>query len=75
MVRTDEFAIKRYRGDESAVEKLYGGVDHPLTAEDVADCIALVVGLPLHVNVDQMVLRPLAQAAQHKLYRGRLFPT
>ena len=74
MVRTDEFALKRYRGDADAVATLYGDVDHPLTAEDVADCIGLVVGLPLHVNVDQMVLRPLAQAAQHKLFRGPLFP-
>jgi NADP-dependent 3-hydroxy acid dehydrogenase YdfG len=74
MVRTDEFALKRYRGDAGAVDRLYGDVDHPLTAEDVADCIGLVVGLPPHVNVDQMVLRPLAQAAQHKLFRGRLFP-
>jgi len=74
MVKTDEFAIKRYRGDAGAAEKLYADVDRPLTAEDIADCIGLVVGLPLHVNVDQMVLRPLAQAAQHKLFRGRLFP-
>jgi NADP-dependent 3-hydroxy acid dehydrogenase YdfG len=74
MVKTDEFAIKRHRGDQAAVDKLYNDVDHPLTAQDIADCIALVVGLPLHVNVDQMVLRPVAQAAQHKLYRGRLFP-
>jgi NADP-dependent 3-hydroxy acid dehydrogenase YdfG len=75
MVRTDEFAIKRLRGDADAAERLYADVDRPLTAEDVADCIGLVVGLPLHVNVDQMVLRPLAQAAQHKLFRGRLFPS
>jgi NADP-dependent 3-hydroxy acid dehydrogenase YdfG len=74
MVKTDEFAVKRYRGDTDAATKLYADVDHPLTAEDVADCIGLVVGLPLHVNVDQLVVRPLAQAAQHKLVRGRLFP-
>ena len=74
MVKTDEFAVNRYRGDTGAATKLYADVDHPLTAEDVAECIGLVVGLPPHVNVDQMVLRPLAQAAQHKLFRGRLFP-
>ena len=74
MVRTDEFAVKRYRGDADAATKLYADVDRPLTAEDVADCIGLIVGLPPHVNVDQMVLRPLAQAAQHKVFRGRLFP-
>jgi NADP-dependent 3-hydroxy acid dehydrogenase YdfG len=74
MVKTDEFAVKRYGGDAEAAAKVYAGVDRPLTAEDVADCIGLVVGLPLHVNVDQMVLRPLAQAAQHKVFRGKLFP-
>jgi NADP-dependent 3-hydroxy acid dehydrogenase YdfG len=74
MVRTDEFAVKRFGGDAEAAAKVYADVDHPLTAEDIAECIGLVVGLPLHVNVDQMVLRPLAQAAQHKVFRGRLFP-
>ena len=72
MVET-EFSLVRL-GDAQRARSVYEGMQ-PLTAEDVADCIALVVGLPLHVNVDQMVLRPLAQAAQHKLYRGRLFPT
>jgi NADP-dependent 3-hydroxy acid dehydrogenase YdfG len=74
MVKTDEFALNRYGGDAAAAAKLYADVDKPLTAEDIAECIGLVVGLPLHVNVDQMVLRPLAQAAQHKVYRGKLFP-
>jgi NADP-dependent 3-hydroxy acid dehydrogenase YdfG len=74
MVRTDEFALKRYGGDAEAAAKVYAGVDHPLTADDVAACIALTIGLPPHVNVDQLVVRPLAQAAQHKVFRGRLFP-
>jgi NADP-dependent 3-hydroxy acid dehydrogenase YdfG len=74
MVRTDEFALKRYGGDAEAAARVYADVDHPLTADDVAACIALTIGLPLHVNVDQLVVRPLAQAAQHKVFRGRLFP-
>ncbi|HEV7655706.1 MAG TPA: SDR family oxidoreductase [Mycobacteriales bacterium] len=74
MVQTDEFAVNRFGGDAEAAAKVYAGVDKPLTAGDIADCIGLVVGLPLHVNVDQMVLRPLAQAAQHKVFRGQLFP-
>ena len=73
MVRTDEFAVNRYGGDTAAAAKVYAGVDRPLTAEDVAECIALTVALPLHVNVDQLVVRPLAQAAQHKVHRGPLF--
>jgi len=38
-------------------------------AEDIADCIAWCVTRPHHVNIDRLVVRPLAQAAQHKLYR------
>jgi NADP-dependent 3-hydroxy acid dehydrogenase YdfG len=74
MVRTDEFALNRFGGDADRAAAIYADVDHPLTAEDVAECIALTVGLPLHVNVDQLVVRPLAQAAQHKVHRGQLFP-
>ena len=41
----------------------------PLVAEDVADCIAWTVTRPHHVNIDLMVVRPIAQAAQHKVAR------
>jgi NADP-dependent 3-hydroxy acid dehydrogenase YdfG len=73
MVRTDEFALNRFRGDAEGSAAVYADVDRPLTAEDVAECVALAVGLPQHVNIDKLVVRPLAQAAQHKVYRGRLF--
>jgi len=74
MVRTEEFALNRFGGDAERAAAVYRDVDRPLTAADVADCVALTVGLPLHVNVDQLVVRPLAQAAQHKVFRGPLFP-
>jgi NADP-dependent 3-hydroxy acid dehydrogenase YdfG len=74
MVRTDEFALNRFGGDAERAAAIYADVDRPLTAEDVAECIALTVALPLHVNVDQLVVRPLAQAAQHRVHRGPLFP-
>ena len=73
MVRTEEFALNRFHGDAERAAAVYADVDRPLTAEDVADCVALAVGLPLHVNIDQLVVRPLAQAAQHKVHRGPLF--
>jgi NADP-dependent 3-hydroxy acid dehydrogenase YdfG len=44
-------------------------VREPLVAEDVADCIAWTVTRPRHVNVDLLVVRPVAQAAQHKVAR------
>jgi len=73
MVRTEEFALNRFHGDAERAAAVYAGVDRPLTADDVAECVALAVGLPQHVNIDQLVVRPLAQAAQHKVHRAPLF--
>ena len=72
MVRTEEFAAKRFGGDHGKVEALYAGVDHPLLAEDVADAIVHAIELPSHVNLDEVTIRPVAQAAQHKLVREPL---
>jgi NADP-dependent 3-hydroxy acid dehydrogenase YdfG len=69
MVKTAEFAKNRYRGDEAKAAAVYAGVAEPLTDEDVADAVVWAVTRPAHVNVDLMVLRPRAQAAQHKVYR------
>ena len=69
MVRTDEFALTRFGGDAAKAASVYAGVDEPLTAEDVADTIAWTVTRPPHVNVDLLVVRPLAQAANHKVAR------
>jgi NADP-dependent 3-hydroxy acid dehydrogenase YdfG len=69
MVKTDEFAVKRFGGDASKAAKVYEGVAEPLTADDVAEAVRWCVTLPHHFNVDLMVIRPLAQAAQHKVHR------
>lgn len=69
MVQTEEFALKRFGGDAERAAAVYAGVDKPLTAEDIAECVAWCAGLPHHVNIDRMVVRPLAQAAQHKVHR------
>lgn len=69
MVKTDEFALVRNDGDAVKAAKVYEGVEHPLSAEDVADTIVWVATRPSHVNVDLLVVRPLAQAAQHKVIR------
>lgn len=68
MVKTEEFSLNRL-GDAAAADKVYAGVEKPLTAEDVAEVMAFALNLPHHVNLDQVVLRPLAQAAQHKVIR------
>ena len=68
MVRTEEFALNRL-GSQDKADAVYRGVREPLVAEDVADCIAWTVTRPKHVNIDLMVVRPVAQAAQHKVAR------
>jgi NADP-dependent 3-hydroxy acid dehydrogenase YdfG len=69
MVRTDEFALIRFDGDAEKAAGVYRGVAEPLVADDIADCVAWVATRPHHVNVDRLVVRPLAQAAQHKVHR------
>ncbi|MEO0010858.1 MAG: hypothetical protein RIQ39_447 [Actinomycetota bacterium] len=69
MVKTEEFAVNRFDGDSAKAAKVYEGVDAPLTAEDVAESIRWSVTLPEHFNVDSMVIRPVAQAANHKVHR------
>ena len=69
MVRTDEFALIRFDGDQDKADAVYAGVPDPLVADDVADAIAWVATRPSHVNIDELVIRPRAQAAQHKVHR------
>lgn len=69
MVRTEGFAVTRFRGDAEQAEQVYAGVPDPLTSGDIADAIAWCVTRPAHVNIDRMVIRPRAQAAQHKVHR------
>lgn len=69
MVHTDEFSLVRYRGDQQAADRVYAGVDAPLTADDVADAIVWAATRPAHVNIDLLVIKPIAQAAPHKVAR------
>jgi len=70
MVKTDEFATTRFRGDTTKAAKVYEGVDQPLSAEDVADTITWAITRPSHVNVDLLVVRPRAQASNSKVHRS-----
>ena len=67
MVET-EFSVIRFRGDQARADDVYAGVE-PLTADDIADCIVWAVTRPPHVDIDFMVVRPVAQAASYKVAR------
>ncbi|MET9962976.1 SDR family NAD(P)-dependent oxidoreductase [Streptomyces sp. NPDC006326] len=69
MVKTEEFATTRFRGDTEKAAKVYAGVAEPLSADDVADTITWAVTRPSHVNIDLLVVRPRAQASNTKVHR------
>ncbi|HET7310212.1 MAG TPA: SDR family NAD(P)-dependent oxidoreductase [Mycobacteriales bacterium] len=69
MVHTEEFSLVRFGGDQARADAVYAGVPGPLSADDVADCIAWAATRPWNVNIDTIVVRPRAQAATHKLHR------
>ncbi len=67
MVET-EFSLVRFHGDRQAAKKVYEGVK-PLVAADIADCIVFAVTRPPHVDIDEIVVRPIAQATAWKVAR------
>jgi NADP-dependent 3-hydroxy acid dehydrogenase YdfG len=69
MVET-EFSIVRFGGDTERAAKVYEGTT-PLTADDVADCIAWVATRPSHVNVDQLLVKPRDQATAMRVHREK----
>ena len=67
MVET-EFSEVRFHGDTQRAAGVYKGVE-PLRGEDIADAIAWIVGLPAHVNVNDLVLMPAQQAGAYYTYK------
>ncbi|GAC1534796.1 MAG: SDR family oxidoreductase [Acidimicrobiales bacterium] len=67
MVET-EFSVVRFGGDAERAAKVYEGVT-PLSADDIAECVAWVASLPPHVNIDQLVVQPRDQASARRVAR------
>jgi 3-hydroxy acid dehydrogenase/malonic semialdehyde reductase len=68
MVGDTEFSDVRFKGDLRKKQAVYEGVQY-LTPGDVADCILWAVTRPPHVNIDEIVLKPLQQASQELIAR------
>ena len=67
LVKTD-FSLVRFKGDAERAEKVYAGIN-PLVAEDIAEILVWVASRPPHVNIDEILVKPVDQAAMHKIYR------
>jgi len=63
-----EFSLVRFKGDQQRAAAVYQGME-PLTGADIADCIVWAVTRPPHVNIDEMVVRPIAQATVRDVAR------
>ncbi|MBA2741543.1 MAG: SDR family NAD(P)-dependent oxidoreductase [Actinobacteria bacterium] len=63
-----EFSLVRYRWDEQAASAVYEGVD-PVTPDEIADCVMFALTRPLHVNVDEIVVKALAQSSGARVVR------
>jgi 3-hydroxy acid dehydrogenase/malonic semialdehyde reductase len=63
-----EFSLVRFYGDKAKADSVYEGVD-PITPDEVADCIMFALTRPLHVNVDEIVIKALQQSSGARVVR------
>ena len=63
------FSTVRFRGDEEKAKQVYERVD-PLRPEDIAECVLFAVTRPQHVNIDELVVKALAQASPTRIVRS-----
>jgi NADP-dependent 3-hydroxy acid dehydrogenase YdfG len=64
------FSKVRFRGDVEQAKKVYEGVE-PLTPDDIAECVLFAVTRPKHVNVDELVIKALAQSSPVRIVRDQ----
>jgi NADP-dependent 3-hydroxy acid dehydrogenase YdfG len=72
MVATEEFSLVRFGGDQKKRDAVYEDVPEPLTADDIAETIVHALELPRHVDLDLIVVKPVAQAAPYRFHKGQL---
>lgn len=60
----------RFKGDATRAKKVYEGVNS-LTAEDIAEILVWVASRPAHVNIDELIVKPVDQAAIGKVFRRK----
>jgi 3-hydroxy acid dehydrogenase / malonic semialdehyde reductase len=65
-----EFSLVRFKGDAAAAKKLYEGAN-PLTAQDIAEILVWLATRPPHVNIDELIVKPVDQVAVGKVFRRR----
>jgi NADP-dependent 3-hydroxy acid dehydrogenase YdfG len=65
-----EFSLVRFKGDEEKAKAVYQGVE-PLTSDDIADCVLFALTRPLHVNIDEIVIKALAQSSGGRILRDQ----
>jgi 3-hydroxy acid dehydrogenase / malonic semialdehyde reductase len=64
-----EFSLVRFRGDAEKARAVYTGVE-AMTPDDIADCVLFAVTRPPHVNVDEIVVKALAQSSGGRILRS-----
>ncbi|GAA2223111.1 SDR family oxidoreductase [Herbiconiux moechotypicola] len=72
MVKTEEFSLNRFGGDQEKADAVYANVPEPLVADDVAATIVAMLTMPPHVSLDLVILKPVAQSSVYKVARGPL---
>jgi 3-hydroxy acid dehydrogenase / malonic semialdehyde reductase len=63
-----EFSLVRFKSDAAAAKKVYEGTN-PLTAADIAETLVWVAARPTHVNIDELVIKPVDQATVGKVFK------
>ena len=65
-----EFSLVRFKGDAARAKKVYAGIE-ALTAEDIAETLVWIASRPAHVNIDELIIKPVDQAAVYKVHRRK----